>query len=170
MNGFDERLDTFIEQLREDAKCGSGSKPCGKICIPQEKNCGAETAKAFGGGAVQALAGPIGSGTYRALRKRGHRRASSIAGGVGASLAAGAATIAVAGAIGKSVSDRQYTDYLDKKYGITDKQAEKMVKDNPKISKKTAYKAMRETAHIIETPEKGGRIKRLAGLQDKYKL
>jgi hypothetical protein len=82
------RIDSLVEQIREDAKCGSGSKSCGKVCIPQEKNCLGETAKAFGGGAVQSLAGPIGSGTYRALRKRGHGRGMSIGGAIAANTVA----------------------------------------------------------------------------------
>jgi len=105
---LDERIDSFVEQLREDAKCGSGTKPCGKICIPQEKNCAGETAKAFGKGAVQALAGPIGSGTYRALRSRGHGRGASVAGAIGANVAATAGSLALAAhAINKAEEENQ---------------------------------------------------------------
>ena len=47
MTTIRSRLDAFIEQLREDAKCSSGNKPCGKICIPKEKNCGGGKEEAF---------------------------------------------------------------------------------------------------------------------------
>lgn len=112
------RIDSFIEQLRKDAKCGSGSKPCGKICIPKERNCAGQTAKAFGGGAVQALAGPVGSGTYRALRSRGHGRGASIGGAVAANLAATAGTVALVSAATKSSRDEQERAYneLARKY------------------------------------------------------
>jgi hypothetical protein len=96
MNTIYARIDTLIDQLREDAKCGSGSKSCGKVCIPQEKNCLGETAKAFGGGAAQALAGPLGSGTYRALRSQGRSRRTSIAGAIGANVAASVGSVALA--------------------------------------------------------------------------
>ena len=102
------RIDSFVEQLREDAKCGSGTKPCGKICIPQDKNCIGETAKAFGGGALQSLAGPIGSGTYRALRSQGRGRGTSIAGAIGANIAATAGTIALGNmAYNKALKDQE---------------------------------------------------------------
>lgn len=97
------RIDALIERLREDAKCGSGTKSCGKICIPQEKNCLGETAKAFGGGAAQALAGPLGSGTYRALRKRGHGRGASIGGAIAANIGTSAALIGGSALLAKKV-------------------------------------------------------------------
>jgi outer membrane biosynthesis protein TonB len=111
MNSLHTRIDAFAEQLREDAKCGSGSKSCGKVCIPQEKNCLGETAKAFGGGALQSLAGPIGSGTYRALRKRGHGRGMSIGGAiaanVGAALTPAAGALALGAMAAKKAEDEQ---------------------------------------------------------------
>lgn len=110
------RIDSFIEQLREDAKCGSGTKPCGKICIPQEKNCAGETAKAFGKGAVQALAGPIGSGTYRALRSRGHGRGVSVAGAIAANVGTSAALIGSTALLAKKAVDDDAKEREVKRY------------------------------------------------------
>ena len=110
------RIDAFIDQLREDAKCGSGNKSCGKICIPQEKSCLGETAKAFGGGAAQALAGPLGSGTYRALRKRGHGRGMSIGGAIAANIGTSAALIGGSALLAKKVVDDDAREREVKRY------------------------------------------------------
>ena len=162
MTTIRSRLDAFIEQLREDAKCSSGNKPCGKICLPQGKSCAGETAKAFGGGAAQTLAGPIGSGTYRALRKRGHGRGSSIAGGVAANLAVGAAAIAGGAALVKSQENKA----LDEKYGI--KESAKRFSARTGMKESTARDYHREVAKVMETASKGKVVERIAALNDKY--
>jgi hypothetical protein len=106
-NSIYMRIDGFIDQLREDAKCGSGNKSCGKICIPQEKSCLGETAKAFGGGAAQALAGPIGSGTYRALRSRGHGRGMSIGGAIAANVGTSVAAVGLGALAAKKMAEEE---------------------------------------------------------------